>query len=157
MPVYAADSATHPWLLCRAGSRLCALPLETVIEVMRPLPVEPLAGSPPFVLGLCIHRGAPAPVVDAGLLFGEATVRADRLVAIRAGSRTIGLVFSAVVGLRSIGADLAAKLPPLLREAAGEVVTTIATLDAELLHVLDTARMAPDLALEAAVAASARP
>jgi purine-binding chemotaxis protein CheW len=87
-------------------------------------------------------------VVDAGLLFGEHTVRPERLVAIRAGDRLIALAFAAVLGLRSIGTDSAAELPPLLREAAGEVVTAVATLDAELLLVLNTARIVPDALLE---------
>ena len=155
MPVIASDSRFNQWLLCRAGERLCALPLETVVEVMRLLPIEPLAGAPPFVLGLCIHRGEPVPVVDAGLLFGEHAALSDRLVAIRAGSRVIGLAFTAVIGLRSIGAAAAADLPPLLREAAGEVISEIATLDAELLHVLDTARLASSIEFDAAAAAMA--
>lgn len=152
MAVIASDTSPNKWLLCRAGARLCALPLETVIEVMRLLPVEPLAGSPPFVLGLCIHRGGPVPVVDAGLLFGEQTAPPDRLVAIRAGSRVIGLAFTAVIGLRPIATNVAADLPPLLREAAGDVISAIATLDAELLHVLNIARMASASAFEGAAA-----
>jgi purine-binding chemotaxis protein CheW len=155
MPAFAADIRLNQWLLCRAGSRLCALSLESVIEVMRRLPIEPLAGSPPFVLGLSIYRGAPVPVIDAASLFAEHAVGSDRLVAIRAGSRTIGLAFTAVIGLGAIEAEAAAALPPLMGEAAGDVITMIATLDAELLHVLNTARMAPDLLLEASVAEKA--
>jgi hypothetical protein len=45
------------WLLCRAGNLLCALPIEHVIEIMRPLPVEQIAGAPHYVRGLSIIRG----------------------------------------------------------------------------------------------------
>ena len=131
---------------------MCALSLADVIEVMRRLPIEPIAGAPPFVLGLCVHRGAPVPVVDAGLLFDEHTDRPDRLVAVKAHSRTINLAFSAVVGLRSISSDAAEALPPLLREAGSEVITAIARLDAGLLHILDAARLAPELPAESAPA-----
>jgi purine-binding chemotaxis protein CheW len=126
------------------------LPLGNVIEITRLLPMEPLARSPPFVLGLTILRGAPTPVVDAGSLFGEHTAAPQRLVAIRTGGRTVALAFTAVVGLRAFGMEVAAALPPLLGEAAADVVTAIAALDAELLHVLDTARMASQAVLESA-------
>ena len=45
---------------------LAALPLEHVVETMRPLPVEPLGDAPRFILGLSIVRGEPIPVVDVG-------------------------------------------------------------------------------------------
>ena len=155
MPVIAADAKSNRWLICRAGSRLCALPVESVIEIMRLLPIEPLAGAPPFVRGLCIHRGVPVPVVDAGLLFGECSQEPERLVAIRVAGGVIGVAFTSVVGLRRVEADAASALPPLLQEAAGDVITAIATLDAELLHVLNAGRMAPDWVLEGQAAGQA--
>src|SRR5665213_2546917 len=105
MPVIAADTNLKHWLLCRVGPRLCALPVENVVEILRLLPVEPLARSPAFVLGLCILRGSPVPVVDARLLFGEHGDPPERLVAIRVGSRLIALAVDSVIGLRSIEAD----------------------------------------------------
>lgn len=58
------------FLLCCIGSRIGALALRDVRETMRPLPVEPLMGAPPFVLGLATIRGFPTPVVDVGRLLG---------------------------------------------------------------------------------------
>jgi hypothetical protein len=46
-------------LLCRVDTRLCALPLATVLETLRRLSIEPLAGAPAFVLGRSVIRGAP--------------------------------------------------------------------------------------------------
>jgi hypothetical protein len=51
------------WLISRVQSRLCALALESVLETMRPLPIEPLAGVPEFVRGLPVIRGTPLPVI----------------------------------------------------------------------------------------------
>jgi len=48
------------YLLCRIGSRIGALALKDVRETMRPLPIEPLVGTPSFVLGLAIIRGSNA-------------------------------------------------------------------------------------------------
>ena len=57
-------------LIFRVLDRLCALSLGHVVETMRPLPIEPLAAAPHFVLGLATIRGSQVPVVDAGRLIG---------------------------------------------------------------------------------------
>jgi purine-binding chemotaxis protein CheW len=130
-------------LLCRAGNHLCAIPIEHVIEVLRVLPIEPVSGAPPYVLGLCIIRGSAVPVVDAGLLIGGQTTKSERLIAIRAGDRTIALAAEAVLGIAAIRAETFNKLPPLLRKAAGETIASIGVLDSELLLLLRTARIVP--------------
>ncbi len=132
------------WLLCRVGSRLCALPFETVVETMRPLPIEPVAGMPPSVRGLSIIRGVPTPIIELGLLFAEPARRPRRLVTITSGGRPAGLLVDDVLGVRSIGTDGLAALPPLLRDAAGDIVSAIGALDDELLLVLQTARLVPE-------------
>ncbi len=66
------SSSSNQSLLCRIAGRLCAVPLESVLETMRPGATEPLAEAPRFVLGLAIIRGEPMPVVDMGRLISEA-------------------------------------------------------------------------------------
>jgi purine-binding chemotaxis protein CheW len=129
------------WLLCRAGSSLCALPLGYVVEIMRILPIEPIAGAPLSVLGLSIIRGAPTPVVDTALLCGGRTAPFHRLVTVRAGTQIVALAVDTVFGTWSIKAD--ATMPPLLQEAADNVVSAIGRLDAELMLFLATARIVP--------------
>jgi purine-binding chemotaxis protein CheW len=142
--------ATGPasWLLCHAGMCLCALPLEHVVEIMRVLPIETLAGAPRYVRGLCIIRGLPTPVVDAALLIGDAVTRPQRLVTIRTGGRMVALAVRAVLGIRMIDAQTGGQLPPLLRDAARDTITSIGTLDAALLYFLHAARIIPDDVLE---------
>ena len=137
-------AAEASWLLCRAGTHLCAMPIEHVIEIMRALPIEAISGTPPYVRGLCIIRGAPVPVVDTGLLLGGQAAPAGRLVAIRAGSRTIALAVETVEGIRVIGPEAFNQLPPLLRDAATATIAAIGTLDTDLLFFLHTARIVPD-------------
>jgi purine-binding chemotaxis protein CheW len=68
-------------------------------------------------------------------------------VAIRVGSRLIALAVDSVIGLRSIEADTSVGLPLLLQDA-GDVVAAVGTLDAELLLVLNTARIVPQAVLD---------
>jgi purine-binding chemotaxis protein CheW len=141
-----ADDRREIWLLCRAGSSLCALPLPHIVEIMRILPVDPIAGAPSYVRGLSIIRGTPTPIVDTALLCGGLTAPSHRLVIVRAGTRTVALAVNAVLGVRSLTTD--EPLPPLLREAASDVVSAIGRLDAELLLFLGSARIVPEELLE---------
>jgi purine-binding chemotaxis protein CheW len=140
----APQSGRRSWLICRAGRLLCALPIEHVLEIMRVLPVNPLAGAPDYVRGLCIVRGSPVPVVDAGLVIGNEATEPTRLVAIKAAHRIIALAVAEVVGITTTANDAADELPPLIRDAASETITAIGARDAELLVFLKSGRLAPD-------------
>jgi purine-binding chemotaxis protein CheW len=131
-------------LLCRAGRQLQAIPIEHVCEIMRVLPIEAVAGVPIFILGVCLIRGAPVPVVDAGLLVGNEATRSERLVSLKIGDRRIALAVDAVLGIRRLDADEIRQLPPLLRDIAGETVSAIGAKDAELMFTLRAARIVPD-------------
>jgi purine-binding chemotaxis protein CheW len=132
------------FLMCRIGSLIGALALEDVRETMRPLPVEPLAGAPSFVLGLSIVRGFPVPVLDAGRLLNSAAPHPpSRFVSLKLGERTASLAVDAVLDIRALNAGILSETPPLLREAGSEIVSTIGALDARLLLVLEAARLVP--------------
>lgn len=131
-------------LLCRVVTRLCALPLEHVIETMRSLPVEPMAGVPRPVEGVAIIRGIPVPVVDLACVFDEEASRTTRFVTVRAANRCVALAVDAVVGVRAVPVGSLRQLPPLLRDAGAAAIATIGTLDAELLVVLHSARLVPE-------------
>jgi purine-binding chemotaxis protein CheW len=118
---------------------------------MRILPVEKIAGAPEFVLGLCLIRGAPTPVVEIGLLLGEPALVSGRMVTVRTANGPVALLTESVLGVRSIFPDQLGDLPPLLRGAAGDVVEAVGTLDAELLLFLRAVRILPDAAFIEAV------
>jgi purine-binding chemotaxis protein CheW len=140
------------FLLCRIGSRIGALALKDVRETMRPLPIEPLTGTPPFVLGVAIVRGSAAPVIDAARLLDPSAIPSAlttspspaRFVSLELGDRTAVLAVDAVLDVRSLAAGILAQIPPLLRESGKELVSAIGALDTQLLFVLDAARLVPD-------------
>jgi purine-binding chemotaxis protein CheW len=131
-------------LLCRVEGRLFALPLVHVVETMRALPVKAVASAPGFVPGVAIIRGVPVPVVDAAALFGAGRAAATRFVTLRVDQRQIALAVEAVIGVRSVSGETLGEMPPLLRGAQADVVSSIGALDAELLLVLSSARVVPD-------------
>jgi purine-binding chemotaxis protein CheW len=136
---------TGDLLLFLADERICAIPVEHVEEIMRPLPIEPIPETPPFVVGASIIRGRPAPVVDLGaLLSGEELETVSRLISIKAGDeRRVGLLVTKVMGLRSKAAVRFDSIPPLLAGADPNIIATLGRLDQSLLSVLELGTAVP--------------
>ena len=132
----ARDAAERKALVVALQTSFCALPLTHVIEMMRPLPFESVAGAPPFVQGVAIIRGIPTPVVDLGFVLGTPSGSAGRFVTLRAGGRQVALSVNAVVGVRDIVGATIEGLAPLLGGASKDVIETIGTLDEQMLMVL---------------------
>ena len=133
----------HRSLVVRAANRTCALNLEHVIEILRPLAVEGVAGAPQIVLGLSVIRGAPVPVVALAALFNAAGGAFTRFVIVRTGDKRIALAVDAVLGIREFAESDYQALPSLLRDVAARAVETIGVLDSELFFVLNTATLVP--------------
>ena len=132
------------WLVCSVGSRRCALSIADVIETLRPLPVEHIAGAPPFVLGVAIVRGAPVPVVDAAGLVGAEQAEVRRFVSLRCGDRRVALAVDSVIGVSELPDGALQDAASLLGSATPEVVGAIGALSSRLLMVLESARLVPD-------------
>lgn len=129
-------AGTRRNLLVRVQTRVCAVPLMHVVETMRPLPLEPIAGMPSFVRGVSIIRGIPTPVVDLGVVLGAPGGVAERLVTLRLGNRQVALSVDAVLGLHDLDLSTIQELPPLLRGAPQDIIEAISTLDEEILVIL---------------------
>lgn len=138
------SSTSDSFLICRSDSRLCAFPLEHVAETMRVLPIDFLPDMPSFLLGVSIIRGAVVPVVSAAKLFGSTNnARAGRYVTLNLDARQVAFAVESVIGVRRLAAESLAHTPPLLGEADAGAVAAMTTLDAELLVVLQGARLIP--------------
>jgi len=128
------------WLLCEVERHHFALPLSSVIETMRMLPLSMITGAAPMVLGVAVVRGRPIPVIDTSFLFGGQSRHCRRLVTVRARDRAVGLAVDSIIGIRRFS-SLAGDLPPLLRES--EALTGLQMIDRDLYYLLDTGRAIP--------------
>lgn len=144
------DPDLERFLLCAVGNARCALRLPHVVETLRPLGTEPVAGAPSFVAGVTVLRGEPAVVVDLAAAIGlGAESSPSRWVAVRTGSRTVAMAVDAVLGLRSARGLVLSEMPPLLTGEGSEPVAAVGAVDGELLLVLAEARFVPDSVWEA--------
>src|SRR5579872_5164674 len=107
------ETLADPYLICRSGEKLCALPLHHVVETMRAQPIEILPAMPEFVLGAAIVRDEVMPVVDAATLLGADDKRhgaATHFITLKLGDgrkseRHIALAVDGVLGVRGLKRD----------------------------------------------------
>jgi purine-binding chemotaxis protein CheW len=133
-------------LVCRVRSRLCALPATQISEIMRPLPIGRLPGAPPFLLGVAVIRGAPAPVVDLAQLLDERRSKPSYFVATGQGSRRVALTIDDVIGVRPMPHGPSNGFPSVLESAAAGFVSSVRILGQEALVVLSSGKIVPETA-----------
>jgi purine-binding chemotaxis protein CheW len=133
---------TQSWLLCGIGPHRFILPMAEVIETMRLLPMQAVAGAPPLVLGLSVIRGAPVAVVNTALLFGCKSPLYTRLVTVRAGESTIALAVDAVFTVAVVETSALQQMPSLIGN--DNAVVAMAARDRNLFFLLNAARIVPD-------------
>lgn len=140
----ASHNETRRALIFTVGQRICAIHVENVAEIMRPLPVQPVVGMPAPVRGLSVIRGAPMPVLDMRMLLdGLPGDDCSRFVVLKMGDRSVAITVDRVIGMQGVAASDMHELPPLLRTASAALVSAVGAVDRQLLVVLDTARLVP--------------
>lgn len=140
-------------LVFRAGPLLCAMRLDEVVETLRPLETQPLAGTPAFVLGISVLRGVPTPVIDVARLLGGGAGTVERFIAVRTERGAVALATGAVLGIRSVDASATGGHPALLGARSSRLVAGVGVVGTEPLLLLQSMRTVPDEVWEAAAAA----
>ena len=135
--------ALVPVLILRCGAFLAALPVSQVVEIFRPLPVDPLGEVPSFVRGVAMVRGNPTAVLDLRRLLGEDWAgEARRWVSLRLESRSVALAVDEVFAVRDMDLSLCGPLPALMEEGT-PAVEALGRLDQSLLVLLRAAYLVP--------------
>lgn len=113
---------------------------------MRPLAIEAVTGTPTFIVGVSVIRGAPVPIVDLGALLvdGKHSATYGRFVTLKVGERTFAVGVDRVLGLRRLDSAQLEALPPILRDVRSDCIAAIGRLDEQLLVVLRATRIVPD-------------
>ncbi|WP_434991126.1 chemotaxis protein CheW [Xanthomonas melonis] len=100
-----ASERSSRWLRLRCGEQTYALELLKVQEVVLPVPLLPLRGTPSAMLGIMNLRGQVVPVIDLGIHLGSSPVDMDlqtRVVVLEENGETMGLRVSAVEDVTSL-------------------------------------------------------
>lgn len=128
----------------RAGQLYCALPLDEVVETMRPLPAQALARTPAYLKGVSILRGVPTPVIDVAVLLGGREAPVERYVAVRTARGPAAFATGEVLGIRATTFDKSPEADELPADAPGGLVSAVGTYESQPLFLLRTADLLPD-------------
>jgi purine-binding chemotaxis protein CheW len=138
----AAAEATRRYLLLSAGDRLAALEARVVRRIVRALPVTPLPGARPALLGLAEFAGEPLPVLDLAQLLAAGPGPPPAFpvtVVVRLGSgasaELVGLAADAALDLVSIA-------PGAVTPSGEGIVVGEVALPQGTAEVLDLSRLA---------------
>ncbi len=112
------EEAPPQWLVVRAGTVRYGIPIEQVLEVVRPEGLMDVPGTPPIQAGIVNVRGAIVTVLDLkALLTGERAVTPGSIVLVEHGARAVGLTVDAVHDVRVTGDEASAGHVELLDAA----------------------------------------
>lgn len=86
------------YVACEVDEAVYAVPVDSVQEIIQPLPLTALPHSPPGVIGAIEHRNQVVPILDLGqrLGFGPTLSARRKWVLMREGARVLGLVVNHV-------------------------------------------------------------
>ena len=121
-------------LLVAVGARSAAVPMTSVVEIMRPLPSTALPGAARGVVGVALVRGVATIVVELAVLLGERAGDADRWVSVRSDQQLA--LAARVVGVIELDrAEIEAGRA--LARAAAPFVTSVVKRDDAAVPLLD--------------------
>jgi purine-binding chemotaxis protein CheW len=121
-----------------------AVAIESVREIINPIPIVPLPHSPPAVLGLADHRGEAIPIVDLRIRLGlptAAPTRRTKWILVVAKKGPVGLVVDGVTEVFGPGEDAARAVPEIGLGDRARGLSAVFGREGGLTYVIDVPRM----------------
>jgi purine-binding chemotaxis protein CheW len=130
------------------GAEVYGVDILRLKEIRGWSPVTRLPHSPPAVLGVLNLRGVVVPIIDLRLRFGMAAAEFTAVTVIivlslrtARGDQEFGIVVDKVMDVVDIAPEQVRPAPDAGGAAAGDVISGIATVDDQMLILLDAERM----------------
>ena len=140
-----ATERSSRWLRLRCGSQAYALELLKVQEVVLPVPLLPLRGTPPAMLGVMNLRGQVVPVMDLGIHLGGEPIEENaltRIVVLEEHGEIMGLRVTAVEDVTNLS-ESQIEPPDTARicRISNDVFRGVARLHQQPMILLDATRL----------------
>jgi purine-binding chemotaxis protein CheW len=136
--------AVNTWVGLEVGGVNYALNIQSVREIIRPLPMQVLPHAPDTVIGVIDHRGDVVPVVDLRVRFGtgERThLSQTRWVIVSRAGRLCGLVVDRVTEVFTLSESEAREVPELGQGSERRGITAAYSHQGRLVFTLDLERI----------------
>lgn len=137
-------SGRDSYVLCELAGATYALRSDDIQQLEMATAPTPVPNAPVYVDGVVSIRGQVIPAINLRARFGFARVEHDvrsRLVVVRAGGRTVGLLVDSAREFADIPADAIKPLPEGIGGLSGEYLRGVAHRGERLLLVIDVSRL----------------
>lgn len=125
--------------------QLCAVPIDAVREVVRPMPVSPLPHAADNIVGVVDHRGFVVPIVDMQALFGRGKhtkTKKTKWVLLSAGQRIVGIAVDTVFGVIHASESALRRVPVWAEAQLAAGLGEVLSWNDRLVFVLNTSALA---------------
>lgn len=132
------------YVLFKVADGEYALPASDVLHMESYAGATRVPGSPEYVAGLMQVRRRVIPVVDLRRRFGLDGAELDgdrRVLVVRQGERSVGLLVDRAREVLSIGPDHLREPPEAVAQGTERMIRSVATVGDRLLMLIDTARV----------------
>jgi purine-binding chemotaxis protein CheW len=147
---------TDSYVLFEVAGATYALRSDDIQQLEMVTAATPVPNAPPYVDGVVAVRGQVIPAVSLRARFGFPRIDYDvrtRLIVVRSGGRTVGLVVDGAREFANIPAEAIKPLPEGIGGLSGRYLRGIAQKGDRLMLILDPAELLADDAAQAAAAA----
>jgi purine-binding chemotaxis protein CheW len=133
------------FVLCRIGDAEYALAAASVVQMESFTGATAVPGVAPHVRGLVQIRGRVLPIIDLRVLFGlpslSPTTLDARVVVVRAGERTVGLLVDSAREVLKLEESEFRPPPPVVAEQTDGLVEAVAQVGGRLLMLIHIANV----------------
>lgn len=136
-------------LTFQIGSERLALDVRQIVEVIPSVPLQSIAGSPPWLSGTCLFRGRVVPVVDLHQLVGVGVCPrqlSTRIILVRIAmqeeERVMGLLASHVDDIRELPDAKASTRPTI--DAERPDLGDLFVADGQIYHFVVVEHLLPE-------------
>ena len=132
------------YVLCELAGATYALRSDDIQQLEMATVPTPVPNAPPYVDGVVSVRGQVIPAINLRARFGFPRMEQDvrsRLVVVRSGGRTVGLLVDSAREFADIPADAIKPLPEGIGGLSGDYLRGVAQRGERLLLLLDVSRL----------------
>ncbi|MGI9519296.1 MAG: chemotaxis protein CheW [Pirellulaceae bacterium] len=132
----------------RLAGQQYAFRIDQIQEIVNPQQVTQIPNAPAFVEGVSNLRGSIIPIINLRMMMGMPSHAADgetKTVVVNVGSRTIGCTVDSVTQVMRVASDSIQPPPDTVLADGADYITGFATVNEQLVVLLDGDRLlAPD-------------
>lgn len=128
----------HKYTVFRVASEIFGIPIDRVVEIIKPQKVFSIPGMPEFLCGVMSVRGAVIPLIDLRKRFGtDPDGKKERIMILRFGDEKIGFLVDEIREILPLAPENIMPPPSLFRGFKTEYIMGLGKREENIIILLD--------------------